>query len=267
MGPSSHLPSFLTLLPATINRHTSHILAMKPKDIYVLSDFTEHANKSSPDGFAAFKSLGDLRFSTQTYIDENQAAHQVDMLLVGHYWSKRGGPVTWACATGTTVHYFYGNPFETMCKPVPEYRRSRIYFDSSFSTVAAPQYTGNGSSVWRETRTAGFHISEAVINYVFLSTGRLEQVQNCENVDMLSNFEYACAAAASQATDMIGHIRSGPEEAGAADYSPMVLISDKKRKLIPEQPRIKEEIDVANDMGAHRFHKGMLYCPMLHTIP
>ncbi|KAF3043107.1 hypothetical protein E8E11_008229 [Didymella keratinophila] len=137
---------------------------MKPKDIYVLSDFTEHANKSSPDGLAACKTLSDLNFSTKTYVDEHQAPHQVDMLLVGHYWYRCDGTGTWACATGTAVHYFYGSRFETVCTPVPEYRRSRIYFDPPFSTAAATQQTGSGNTGWLESCTVGFHIRDAKLN-------------------------------------------------------------------------------------------------------
>ena len=237
---------------------------MKPKDIYVLSDFTEHADKSSPDGLAAFKTLSDLQFSTKTYVDEHQAPHQVDMLLVGHYWYRCGGTVTWACATGTAVHYFYGSRFETVCTPVPEYRRSRIYFDPPFSTAAATQQTRSGNTGWLESRIVGFHISEAVINYLFLHTSRLKQVENRENVDMLGNFEYACAAAASQATGTNARAQSELGPAETDDDTLMHPDSNRKRKRTLEHPRIKEEIDVADDVGAHRSNRGISHCFMLH---
>jgi hypothetical protein len=105
-------------LHSTCLSQSNPMLAMKSKDVYVPNDFTEHAKINFPDDLAAFKTFGDFPIGTKTYIDEKQAAHQVDMLLVGHYWLKRGGPSTWVCAAGTTVHYYYGNPFGIVCKPV-----------------------------------------------------------------------------------------------------------------------------------------------------
>jgi hypothetical protein len=233
---------------------------LKPKETYVLRGFTKHADTSFPDDFAAFMALAGVQSSTKTYVDENQAAHQIDMLLVGHYWVKCGSPSAWACATGTTVHYFYGNLLETVCKPVLEHYRWRIYVESPFSTVTATPYDMHGAAAWQEARTAGVHISEPVINYLFLHTGCLERVQNHENIDMLGNFKYACAAVASQAFSRSGPAHCDSGQPNAADDSATLSNSDKKRKRAPEQPRIQEEADVADDMGAHRSPKGMPHC-------
>jgi hypothetical protein len=213
---------------------------LKPKETYVLRGFTKHADTSFPDDFAAFMALAGVQSSTKTYVDENQAAHQIDMLLVGHYWVKCGSPSAWACATGTTVHYFYGNLLETVCKPVLEHYRWRIYVESPFSTVTATPYDMHGAAAWQEARTAGVHISESVINYLFLHTGCLERVQNHENIDMLGNFKYACAAVASQAFSRSGPAHCDSGQPNAADDSATLSNSDKKRKRAPEQPRSRK---------------------------
>jgi hypothetical protein len=99
--------------------------------------------------------------------------------------------------------------------------------------VALTQKTSSGHAGWKETRTAGLHISEAVINYLFLDDGQLEQDQNREMLDVLSNFEYACAAVAKQGTIASDLGKSGPRRTKADVDSAMLPASTKNANTPP----------------------------------
>ena len=84
-----------------------------------------------------------------------------------------------------------------------------------------------GTAAWQEACTAEEHIGEAFINYLFLSAGRLKQVENRENDDPLGNFEYACAAVASQVAGRSDPSQPNLGKPEVSDDSPTLSDSEK----------------------------------------
>jgi hypothetical protein len=110
------------------------------------------------------------------------------MLLVGHYWRKSGGPPVWAHATGTYVRYYSGEG--TQVTPlIQDIHSSKVYYDPPFIYMMDTRDFGEGMTPERKAERA---VVESVINFVFLSTGRLVRTLDLENPDMLGNFRLAC---------------------------------------------------------------------------
>ena len=166
---------------------------MEPKEHYTSKDFKRYARKEFANGFTAFRNTYICTFERKTYFDDNNAAHDIDVLLVGHYYRRDAGPAVWAHAAATGVRYFSGKAAEQRCYLIPEMHVSRIYFDQPYSSIVGTLKEKSQMS----GRKPGHFIVETVINVLFLLTGRLEQVSNPYRTDMLGNFRHVCKVVAS----------------------------------------------------------------------
>jgi hypothetical protein len=91
------------------------------------------------------------------------------MLLIDHYWRKSGGPPVWTHATGAYVRYCSGEG--TQVTPlIQDIHTSKIYYDQPFSYVMGTRDFGEGMTAERKAERA---VVESVVNFVFLTTGRL----------------------------------------------------------------------------------------------
>ncbi|KAF1943065.1 hypothetical protein EJ02DRAFT_153133 [Clathrospora elynae] len=160
---------------------------MAPRKQYNLDDFTRYGQTYFPDAFAIISDISAYKFDKKTYVNESQEPHQVEMLKVGFYHRRAGGPSVWAYTTGSAMYYFWGNRSEEVLSLVPEENRSRIYYDGQFGTMAGRQDTKGITP----TRKLGQVIVETVVNFLYLLTGQLDFVFNTQNTDMLGNLKHA----------------------------------------------------------------------------
>lgn len=210
---------------------------MEPKDHYTPRDFKSYARKEFSDEFSTFREIYTCSFEHKTYLDENNAAHSVDVLPVGHYHRRQGGPPVWAQATSTGVRYYQGKGAESVITPIPEEHVTRIYYSAPYSSIIGPQ-EGRGRTA---SRKAGHYFVETIINVLFLLTGRLEKVSNSGKTDMLSNFRYVCLKTVPES--------NGPERIPLAASEPHELppapdVTEREHK---KRKRIKQEEDADED--------------------
>jgi hypothetical protein len=163
---------------------------MIPKK-YVLGDFTKYGTSKLARQFAAIADMDLYDFTEKMYLDEKNEARQCHMLLVGHFSFKSGGPPVWAEATGQRICYYSGTRF-LVTPLIHDVQSSKVYYDPPFSRIGGALDYSNvrpGMSPERKLERA---VVEATINFIFLQSGRLEQVQDLMNPDILSNFRQAC---------------------------------------------------------------------------
>lgn len=108
---------------------------MEPREHYTSKDFKRYARKEFATEFTAFRNAYICMFERKTYFDDNNAAHDIDVLLVGHYHRREVGPAVWAQATATGVRYYSGKALEKRCYLIPEMHVSHIYFDPPYSFI------------------------------------------------------------------------------------------------------------------------------------
>jgi hypothetical protein len=209
---------------------------MNPKKRYIVQDFVQHAHKRFPREFASVADPSRYKFNRKTFLDANNAIHEVVVLLVGQYHKRRGGPSVWARATGSSIQYFQGPKTEEACTLITEDQHTRIYYDGLYSTMAGPQ-DGKGMTVGRR---AGQIVVETFINFLFLWTGYLKEVNNVEKSDMLTNFEYACMK--------IQSVHAGPsalkspiKQHQGASRPPADQQASRKRKWEAQEASVVEE--------------------------
>lgn len=216
---------------------------MEPREYYTLKDSKRYARKEFPNEFGIFRDIYTGKFETKTYLDENNAAHGVNVLFVGHYHIRKGGPPVWAQATATGVRYFQGRPTEEVCTLIPEEQVSRIYYSTLYSSMIGPQQ-GRGRTAGRK---AGQHLVETIVNVLFLLTSRLKLINNPNKTNMLSNFKFAClnAVRVGEVEPSIAIPRSDLAPAHGLDKQ-----QNRKRKRAPNDhsQRIKQE-DNNGDMA------------------
>lgn len=107
---------------------------MLPRKQYVLSDFTRFAQEKFPADYHAVIDTNKYRFEDKVFDDANGRAQRVQMLLVGHYARRSGGPSVWALATGTCVRYYHGDA--TKVGPLTQdIHTSKIYYDPPFKCM------------------------------------------------------------------------------------------------------------------------------------
>jgi hypothetical protein len=208
---------------------------MNPKKRYVLQDFVQHAQKRFPREFAGVVDSSGYDFTRRTFLDANNAVREVVVLLVGHYHKRHGGPSVWARATGSSIQYF------------PEDQKTRVYYDAPYSSMAGSQ-DGKGMTVGRR---AGQIVVETFINFLFLWTGYIKEVNNSERSDLLTNFEYACTKMQSvQSWPDALKLPVEPRQATPRPFTDQ-QISKKRKREVQENPsmekaftRIKKDIDV-----------------------
>jgi hypothetical protein len=160
---------------------------MPPKEQYTLDDFTQYGQAHFPIAFAAISNVHAYSFERKTYVNKNQEPHQVDMLLVGFYHKRAGGPSVWAYATGSAMYLFWGNRSEEVLTLISEENKSRVYYDGSFRLMAGGQDTRGMTP----TRKLGQTVVETVVNFLYPLTGRLDCVVNVQKTDMLGNLKFA----------------------------------------------------------------------------
>jgi hypothetical protein len=160
---------------------------MAPKEQYTLDDFTQYGQTHFPVAFAAISNTHAYNFEKKTYVNKNQEPHQVDMLLVGFYHKRAGGPSVWAYAMGSATYLFSGNRSEEVLTLIPEEHKSRVYYDGQFGLMAGGQDTRGMTP----TRKLGQTVVETVVNFLYLLTGRLNYVVNVQKTDMLGNLKFA----------------------------------------------------------------------------
>ncbi|KAF9694690.1 hypothetical protein EKO04_007295 [Ascochyta lentis] len=225
---------------------------MEPKDNDTAKNFRRYARKEFPDEFARFRNFYRCDFEEKTYLDENHAAHNVSVLLVGHYHTRKAGPPVWAQATSTCVRYYQGKAGAPVCTPIPEEHVTRIYYSAPYSTMVGAQ-TGRSRPT---DRKAEHYFAETIVNVFFLFAGRLEQVSNPGKTDMLSNFRYACMNTTTKPDiqELVNStVLQQPEPLPADDA---VKRESKKRKRSSHDhgQRIKQEDDIDIVAGNPTYH-------------
>lgn len=214
---------------------------MEPREHYTTKDFKRYARKEFAADFTAFRNAYICMFERKTCFNDNNAAHDIDVLLVGHYHRREGGPAVWAQATATGVRYYSCRTREKWCYVIPEMQVSRIYFDQPYNCIiGTPEQTSRMSG-----RKPGHFVVETVINVLFLLTGRLEQVSNPYKTDMLGNFRHVCKLAASMATsqDAVATVATGPtqQDEEVQEVSIQRVRKKRKRASRDRSPSIKQE--------------------------
>jgi hypothetical protein len=105
---------------------------------YTLQNFINHANNNYDAQFSSIADLSTYVFEKISHMNGAQEGRQADMLLVGHYYHKSGGPSIWAHANGYDVWYYYSQSAE-VCELVPEAQKARMYFDPPYSLMGVMQ--------------------------------------------------------------------------------------------------------------------------------
>ncbi|KAH6614291.1 hypothetical protein C7974DRAFT_272392, partial [Boeremia exigua] len=165
---------------------------MASRKQYVLGDFVRFAEGRFPSDYKAIADLNAYKFKRKIFIDANGRAQRAEMLLVGHYARRSGGPSVWALATGYCVRYYRGET--TKVAPLTQdIHTSKIYYDPPLKYMggykASSDPRPNGMSPARRVER---DVVEAAIHFLFLLSNRLETTFNLPNPKLLSNFRTAC---------------------------------------------------------------------------
>jgi hypothetical protein len=164
---------------------------MKMRKKYILGDFTKYATGKLAAQFAAISNMTLYEFSEKVYLSEKIRAHRCHMLLVGHYSRKSGGPPVWAHATGEKICYYSGAG--TQVTPlVQDIHSSKVYYDSPFSYIGGSQDYSSLKPGMNPERKRERATVDSAINFIFLMSGRLEEVCDLVNPDILGSFRLAC---------------------------------------------------------------------------
>ena len=121
---------------------------------------------------------------------EDQQPREGMLLYVGRWYAKSGDSQTWALATTNGINYYSGK-HGRVCIPVQHFHRTRIYHDYPFDRMFVTQ----GLHATRDqTHSVKESVVEAVINFAFLLTGRIDyvKIENKAGAEMLSKFKFAC---------------------------------------------------------------------------
>jgi hypothetical protein len=236
---------------------------MEPREHYTSKDFKRYARKEFANDFTAFRNTYICVFERKTCFDENNAAHDIDALLVDHYHRREVGPAAWVQATATGVRYYSGKGSEKRCYLIPGMHVSRIYFDQPYSSIIGTlEEKGRMSG-----RKPGHFVVETIINVLLLLTGRLEQVSNPYKTDMLGNFRHVCKVAASKAEpqDTILAVAIEPAQQDEEPQEVPIQRVRKKRKRVSRDrsPSIKQEEGGADidDQTSHTQHGVVQHTP------
>lgn len=172
--------------------HLDSPATMTVRKKYVLGDFTKYGTGKLVTKFATISNMALYEFSEKLYLDGKNRAHQCHMLLVGHYSRKSGGPQVWAYATGENICYYSGAG--TQVTPlVQDIHSSKVYYDPPFSYIGGSLDYNCLKSGMNPERKLERTIVDSAINFMFFMSGRLEQVLDLVNPDILDNFRQACA--------------------------------------------------------------------------
>jgi hypothetical protein len=164
---------------------------MKRRKQYLLGDFTKYTTENFADELKAVADLDIYKFAEKVYLDNNSKIQRLHMLLVGHYSRKSGGPPVWAHADGTCIRHYSGAGVEV--RPlVQDIHTSRVYYDPPFCYMGGAQYSSGRNRGMNPERKHERTLVEAVINFIFLNSGRLAHVSDWENKNMLGSFKNAC---------------------------------------------------------------------------
>lgn len=165
---------------------------MGPLKLYTLGDFAKFGTEHSPTELASLLNGHVYQFENKTFVDNSEQTRKATLLFIGRYfYTKDGGPLTWALVTVTGITYYSGK-FGRVCKPIPTASQAKIYQDYPFDLM----FNHEGSN-WRDhgfdpTQKVKESVFEAAINFAFFFTSRLDCVDNAKGTDMLNNFKFAC---------------------------------------------------------------------------
>jgi len=162
-----------------------------PKKKYILGDFTKYATGRLATHFTAISDMALYKFSEKLYLDEKHNTHRHHMLLVGHYSRKAGGPPVWACATGEKICYYSG-PGKQVTPLTQDIHSSKVYYDPPFSYIGGSHDYSSQKPGMNPERKLERAVVDSAINFIFLLSGRLEQVFDLVNPDILGHFRLAC---------------------------------------------------------------------------
>ncbi|KAI4709688.1 hypothetical protein J4E89_005704 [Alternaria sp. Ai002NY15] len=158
---------------------------------YNLDDFVQYATGRLADQYAAIADLSMYKFADKAYLDENNTPCSRRMLLVGHYWRKRGGTPVWAHATGTHIRYYSGEGIQV--NPlIQDTQSSKVYYGTPFNAMSGVHDTSNTKPRMTTERKLERALVESVINFIFLKEGQLVCALDLESPDMLGSFRLAC---------------------------------------------------------------------------
>jgi hypothetical protein len=163
---------------------------MAPRKQYFLRDFTRCATQRLAEDFAAISDMDLYQFAEKVYLNDRQNACRCYMLLVGHYSFKSGGPPVWAHATGIYIRYYKGAGNQ-VSPLIGDIHTSKVYYDPPFSFMGGLQNSGDSKSGINTERKLERAVVESAINFLFLSTGRLDHALDMDHPDMLANFKLA----------------------------------------------------------------------------
>ncbi|KAI4934395.1 hypothetical protein J4E85_002251 [Alternaria conjuncta] len=158
---------------------------------YNLDDFVQYATGRLADQYAAIADLSMYKFADKAYLDENNTPYSRRMLLVGHYWRKRGGTPVWAHATGTHIRYYSGEGIQV--NPlIHDTQSSKVYYGTPFNAMSGVHDSSNTKPRMTTERKFERALVESVINFIFLKDGQLVRALDLESPDMLGSFRLAC---------------------------------------------------------------------------
>ncbi|KAI4689923.1 uncharacterized protein J4E84_004104 [Alternaria hordeiaustralica] len=217
---------------------------MMPKKRYILGDFTKYATGRLATHFTAISDMALYQFSEKLYLDEKHNTHRRHMLLVGHYSRKASGPPVWACATGERICYYSG-PGKQVTPLVQDIHSSKVYYDPPFSYIGGSHDYSSQKPGMNPERKLERAVVDSAINFIFLSTGRLDQVFDLVNPDILGHFKLAC-------TNLVRH-QKPLAEAGHTSYEQVsrnaFFSSPANERLHPNEPIA---VDASNLQLVHR---------------
>jgi hypothetical protein len=227
---------------------------------YDLNDFTKHAKTNYPAQFEGLVNSCTYTFGSISYMNGNQEGRQADMLRIGHYYQKHGGPPVWAHTNGYDVRYYYGQSSE-VCELVPEAHKSRMYFDAPFCLMGVTQGSTESKRGRTQARKFEKEVFETVVHFVFLLSGRLQRVNNALGMDMLGNLKFACMtlernqktadlarhAQPGQARTMLAQRADQGQQPEAENMSNVIEVRLERGASVAEVTPIPRTFTAAND--------------------
>lgn len=137
----SYITTDCLMMPAHNNpfctaHYRDNSVNMAPKEKYSIEDFENHAGKLFPDTYAIVANPGAYRFHRKTYVNAAQQPYQAEMLRVGSFHKRAGGPSVWAFGTAEGVSYFWGSHAGEMWTLISDEHRVRIYFDGPYLAMS-----------------------------------------------------------------------------------------------------------------------------------
>jgi hypothetical protein len=161
---------------------------MRYQKQYVYDDFVSHVKNRCADEYAALMSSDQWPLQHKTITQGLRSSKRVPMLRVGTPHHRNGVQIMYAFATGLTVEYYCGYEAQEYVWPLSKLAGNRVYFGEPLIFVSGQQDTQNMT----KSRRNGRALAELIISVIFLQYNELGYIDNCQDRDLVQDFEYAC---------------------------------------------------------------------------